>query len=182
MAIKKIDKDTEITIANNTKGAFFYSNKNASLIINLNEYGDEDSISFSELKTILGDKRMILTDLILIITDVVDEECTIEDIVKALKLSDSYNEYLSLTNEKLGEVEHIDIRGVEEFVQDATAEEIGKILGNKKSKVRYAIAETAADLYKNKELSDWNKMKAVAEKLGHSDISSFWKDIESSNR
>lgn len=181
MAIKRIDKDFEVSIVNNLHGGFYYSSHNGNFIVDMEEHGDEDYVTFGDLKSMMSRSRKVLTDLHLVINDVVGDEHTLEDVVKSLKIDDSYNELLSLGDEKLSEVDYIDIDIIPDFIEKASAEEIAKILGNKKSKLRYSIAETSAQLYKNGDLTDYNVMRSVAEKLGHEDVQGFWNDIEAAN-
>lgn len=181
MAIKRIDKDFEVSIINNLYGSFYYSSPNGSLIIDMEERGDEDYVTFGDLKSLMSRNRKILTNLNLVINDVVGDEYTLKDVIDSLKLEDSYNELLSLADKKLSEVEYIDIELIPEFIKEAKPERIAKILENKKSKLRYSIAEATVELYKQKKLSDYNVMKDLAEKLGHKNVQSFWNDIEAAN-
>lgn len=182
MAVKRIDKDFEISITNNLYGGFYYSSPNGDFIIDMENHGDEDYVTFGDLKSLMSRNRKFLIDLNLVINDVVGDEYTLEEVIKSLKIEDSYNELLSLDEQKLSEVEYIDIDMIKDFVKEAEPERIAKILENKKSKLRYCIAETCTELYKNGELTDYNIMKHVAEKLGHDDVQSFWADIEATNR
>ena len=178
MAIRKIDKDTEIEIKNNTRGSFFFSTRSGELVIDLNEYGDSDRISFGELTKISGRIRKILSHLDIVITEVIsDDNTTIEEVVTALKIQDSYNELLSLGDTKLSDVDFIDIGIVEEFIQNGDSDKMRKILESKKTNLRYVIAETATELYKRNELSDYNKMKIIAEVLGYKNTDYFWGEI-----
>lgn len=182
MAIKRIDKDYEISIINNLHGGFYYASPIGDFIIDMDNYGDEDYVTFGNLKSLMSRNRKFLVDLNIVINGVIGDDFTLEDVISSLKLQDSYNELLSLDDLKLSEVEHIDIEMIKEFVETASPERIAKILENKKSKLRYAIAETCTSLYRDGELSDYNIMKNVAEKLGHEDVQGFWADIEASNR
>lgn len=182
MATKRVDKDFEVSIVNNVRGGFFYSSPNGEFIIDMQDFGDEDYVTFGDLKSLMSRNRKVLTELRVVINGTIDDGFTLEDVIHSLKLQDSYEELLALGDEKLADVEHIDIELIEDFVQESDAEKIARVLGSKKSKLKRAIAEAAADLYKRDELSDYNKMKAVAEQLGHDDIQSFWADIDSSNR
>lgn len=182
MAIKRIDKDFEVSIVNNLHGGFYYSSPNGDFIIDMENHGDEDYVRFGDLKSLMSKNRKFLINLNIVINDVVGDEFTLEDVIKSLKLQDSYNELMSLGDKKLSEVELIDIEIVQDFVKSAGADKIAKVLGNKKSKLRYSIAETCAYLYKEGDLTDYSVMKSVAEELGHTDVQSFWTDIEQSNR
>lgn len=182
MAIKRIDKDFEVSIVNNSRGRFFYSSPNGDFIIDMEEQGDEDYVSFGDLKSLMSRSRKFLIDLDIVINDVIGDEYTLEEVITSLKLKDSYDELLSLNGEKLSEVDNIDITIIEEFVKETKPEKIDKILKNKKSKVRYALAEAIVAMYRDGELSDYNVMKDTAENLGHDDIQAFWTDVEASNR
>lgn len=182
MALKRIDKDFEISIINNQRGGFYYASPNGDFIIDMEDYGDEDYVTFGDLKSLMSRNRKLLTDLHIVINDVIGDDYTLEEVISSLKLDDSYNELLSLSEEKLSEADYIDIEKIEEFVVEAGSEQIAKILGNKKSKLRYTLAETCVELYRQEELTDYNKMKVVAEKLGHKDIQAFWSDIEAAHR
>lgn len=181
MARKRIDKDFEVSIVNNLHGGFFYSSPNGDFIIDMENYGDEDYVSFGDLKSMMSRNRKFLVNLYLVITDVVGDEYTLEEVISSLKLKDSYDELLSLSDEKLSEVDFIDIENVSDFVREAEPEKIAKILENRKSKLRLTIADVATDMYREGDLSDYNIMKVVSEKLGHEDVQSFWADIEASN-
>lgn len=181
MARKRIDKDFEVSIINNLHGSFYYSSPNGNFIIDMDEHGDEDYVTFGDLKSLMSRGRKVLQNLNLVINDVVGDEYTLEDVVKSLKLEDSYNELLSLSDEKLSEVDYIDIDLISDYVKEAEPEQIAKILGNRKSKLRYAIAEASTELYREGELSDYNVMISIAEQLGHEDVQAFWNDIEATN-
>lgn len=180
MAIKKIDKETEIIIVNNTSGGFFYQSPNGSLIIDLDNHGDEDYITFGDLKTMMARKRGILEKLNLIITEVVDGECTVDDVVEALRLKDTYAELRSLSDDDEIETYSIDI--IENFVIDNTHEKIQKVLMSEKSKVKGRIFEAAVNLYRGKKLTDYNKMQVIAESMGHKDFQTYWMDSETSSK
>lgn len=177
---RQIDKDTEIVITNNLHGGFFYQTPNGSLVIDMEDFGSDDYITFGELKTMMARSRKILQNLHVVITSVISDDVTIEDVVTALKLKDSYDELLSLADEKLADVDYIDIETIPNFVSEADADRLAKILNNKKSKLRFCIAESAVELFKKDELNDYNKMNILAEKLGHERMDTFWRDIRDS--
>lgn len=179
MAIKQIDKDTEIVIKNNTHGGFFYQSRNGEMVIDLDEHGDEDRVTFGELVKNASRLRKALKRLNLIIIEVIsDDGVTISDVVERLKVKDSYDELLSLSGDKLEDVDVIDTDMIEEFVQDSSAERIHKILSNNKSALHYTIAETITELYRRNEMSDLNKTNEVSRLLGYEISSHFWNEIE----
>lgn len=182
MAIKQINKDTEIVVRNNTHGGFFYQSRNGEMVIDLDEYGDEDRVTFGELTKNASRLRKVLKNLSLVIVEVIGEDdIKIKDVVERLKIKDSYDELLSLADEKLEDVDYIDADIIREFVQDSESSSIHKILANKKSCLHYAIAEMVTELYRTNEVSDLNKMKHVSELLGYKTSSHFWNDIKKEN-
>ena len=100
----KIDKDLEITVVNNIRGSFVYSNRGT--IIELDSFGDEDFLTYGELKTMVsGRYKSLLQNFSLLITDVDSDEYTLEDVIKQLKLSKYYEKIKSLTDEDDSEVD-----------------------------------------------------------------------------
>lgn len=177
--IKRIGKDVEVSIVNARHGGFYYESPRQEVVIDLEDFGSEDYVTFGDLKS-MNSKTNFLKNLTLIITEVLDEDVSIEDVVKSLKIQDSYSELLSLGEDKLETVEYIDVNLFNEFVKEADIDEIDRILNSEKSMVRYSVQEAATYMYKEGELADFNKMTSVAEKSGHKDVQKFWKDIDSS--
>ena len=111
----KIDKDLEITVVNNIRGSFVYSNRGT--IIELDSFGDEDFLTYGELKTMVsGRYKSLLQNFSLLITDVDSDEYTLEDVIKQLKLSKYYEKIKSLTDEDDSEVDQ-DV--FEDFIRES---------------------------------------------------------------
>lgn len=175
MAIKRIDKDVEVIVANNTTGGFFYQAPNGSFIIDLENNGDEDYVSFGDLKSIMARKRKLLENLDLIIIDVLDEEFTAQDVVEALRLTDPYAELSSL---KEDEDDAITTELIKDFVVSADSDKLVKMLTSPKSKLKNRIFEASVEAYREKDLVDMNKMQAIAKAMGHDEFHAFWQDSE----
>ena len=179
MAIKRIDKDVEVIIANNTTGGFFYQAANGSFIIDLDNNGDEDYVTFGDLKSIMARKRKHLENLDLIIIDVLDDELTVKDVVEALRLNDSYSELASLKEQ---EEDPFTTELVRNFVVSTDSDKLVKILTSSKSKLKNRIYEASIEAYRDKELVDFNKMQAIAKAMGHGEFHAFWQDSEISSK
>lgn len=176
--IKRIDKDVEVKIANATRGGFYYMSQKNDFIIDFTEFGNEDYVTYEELRN-MNNRTKYLKNLSLVIVEVLDDSVSIEDIVKSLKIEDAYNELVSLGDEKLKDVDYINMEIFEEFLKDSDVKEVEKILSNDKSKVRYALQETASYMRREGDLSDYNKMTVIANKSGFKDSGRFWADVES---
>lgn len=170
--IKRIDQDLEILIANNVRGSFFYKSRNEDLILDMDEFGDEEYVTFGDLKKMMAQNRAILEKLKLVVVGVIDDEITVEDVVEALRLKDTYNELKSVLKGDFTE------NGIEDFIEDCTLEDLGKILNSKKTKLSSSIIETSIVMYRNGKLTDYNKMKLIAERIGRKDFSTYWLDAD----
>lgn len=173
MAKTKIDKDVEIIVANNVNGGFFYQSPNGSLIIDLDEKGAEEYVTFSELKSIMSRKRAILEDLTLLIVDVDSDDVTVDDVVDALRLKDVYAELQSIADEEM-----IDTNTIYSFVTSGDVERIEKITSSPKSKIRNRIYETAVEAYRNRDLTDLNILNAISKNIGTFDTHNYWRDSD----
>lgn len=166
----KIEQDVEIIIMNNVRGSFFYKSRSGDLILDLDEFGDEEYVTFADLKRIMASNRAILETLKIVIVDVDSDDYTIDDVVAALRLSDSYNELKSVCDGEFG------MNSISDYINTASEEELGKILSSSKTKLKNNILETAVVMYREGSLTDYNKMKLFAEKIGRKDFSSYWLD------
>lgn len=166
----RIDKDVEVTIVNNTQGSFGYNFKDT--LIELESFGDEDYLTFGELKTMMSSKhKNILKKLMLLITDIDSEEYTVDDVINQLKLDGSYKSLREII-ENIDENSHSSII---DFIQESKTEDFEKALEDKNlSKV---LVESATSLYKDGELSDYTKLRAVGKAIGIEDFNTYFSDI-----
>ena len=169
---RRVDPDTEIIVMNNVKGSFFYRSQGDGLVLDLDHFGDEEYVTFGDLKKMMKRKRVILEKLKLIIVDVDSEEYTVDDVVAALRLTDTYNELKSITDGEIGAT------GIEEFILNSESEDLERLMASKKSKLKNTILETAVELYRKGRLSDYNKMRTFAKYTGGKYFADFWKDAE----
>lgn len=170
---KRIDKDTEVLIANNTRGGFFYSSKNGDSIIDLNDFGDEEYVSFGELKTIMGSKRSILQQGKLIIIDVEDNDITVEDVVKSLRLEDTYEQF-----NKMSCGDELSVETLENFISNSSTKELEQIVQDPKCKLKEVLLETAVSMHRRGVLSDYNKMQVISKTINSKDSQQYWIDVE----
>lgn len=180
MARKRIEKDTEIIIMSTVRnGSFHYSNKTGTVVIDLQDHGDDDFIDFASLKQMSSRSKSILEDFELLITGVEDDDITIEDVVRELRLDDGYKELASITN---AEGMEIKADNIEEFLKECNESDLTRITTSKKSKISKFLIREAVYLHKEGILNDYNKMNIIAEAAGikQDDISAFWSDIAAS--
>lgn len=169
---KRIEQDVEIIIANNVRGSFFYKSRNEDLILDMDEYGDEEYVTFGDLKKMMAQNRSILEKLKLVVVAVDHDDITVEEVVEALRLKDTYSELNSITEDGF------ELDGIESFIETSSQEELEKILNSNKTKLRSTIIETSVVMYREGKLKDYNKMKLIAEKIGRKDFQSYWLDTD----
>lgn len=174
MTRKKIDRDTEIYVANNIFSSFSY-NDDRGTNLELTEHGDEDSLTFGELKTISsGRGKAALQKMYILITGVADPEIEIDDVLRQLKLEKYYNQAKEIFNEK----DELTVDSYADFIINSSEAELTEALKN--DYMRAVIVETAVDLYSDNEIND-GKLIPILKSIGVEDIYSFIGDIKAQN-
>lgn len=155
-----IDRNIEVIVVSNVVGSkFFYENPRMSQNIDLAKIGDEEYITVGDLRTMLNSNRKILEGFQLLITDVVDNEVTLEDVLIYLGLDRKYEEYYDLANKQNGEL--AEVTDIKDFILNAPINAFQKTMEKIDSKLRTRVIEMAVILFKLKEFGDYNKMRII---------------------
>ena len=101
-----------------------------------------------------------------------DDELTVDDVVKQLKLDKYYTPVKEIINEE----DDISSDSFKTFVEDSTAEELEKALSI--DNLKPALIEVAVELYKEKNFNDFDKRKAIGDSIGLEDFNEFFSDIK----
>lgn len=166
---KKIDKDVEITVANNTMGSFSYEHK--GVYLELDDRGDNGELTFGELKSIMSSPhKNILKKLQLLIVDVDDEEFEVSDVIDQLKLVKAYKPVKELLND-----DGLDVESFEGFVLNSSEKEFEKALSE--SSLSSILIENVSLLYKQKKLTDYSKLRLAAKEIGVHDYGTYFQDL-----
>ncbi|MCC4359210.1 hypothetical protein DKZ29_06140 [Limosilactobacillus reuteri] len=168
---KIIDPSTEIVVANNTYGTFAYESKNGVLSIVLEENGDEEYITYSEARKL----KKYFENMSLLIIDVnSDEDISIMDVVRGLRLTDVYSSYLKFVEgfneDEFDEVEALYSDALADFVVDSDIDEFKEAL---KTPLRNAIVMTTVEMYKQRRLTNRDKQDLVNNR-----DEDFWADVD----
>ncbi|MBS4462305.1 hypothetical protein JXA27_07000 [Aerococcaceae bacterium zg-B36] len=167
----KIDKNIDVTIASNLRMSYSFDNKRG-IAFDLDEYGDEEVLTFEELKKISTSKyKNVLRNMFLVITDVDSDEFTVDDVVKQLKLDKYYD-----TAKKVLGTDEVQLDSFEEFVTECSNDELAKAI--KHDNLSEVLTETAVALWKEKEI-DETKLKVVLTPVGIDNLYEFISDISS---
>lgn len=172
---KSIDKDTEVVIANNTYGMFVWESKNGETSFSLNEHGEEEYVSYRELRQL----KKYLQNMKLIIVAVNDDSVSIMDVARGLRIDDVYTKYFNLVeglDEKEAEDEEdIIIDNFEDFILDSDIDEFKDALD---SEMRPTVISTTVELYKMNKLANRDKTRLI-QKTRPKDVQEyFWSDVE----
>lgn len=163
----RIDKDVEVTIVNNTHGSFSYNFKGT--IIELDDFGDEDYLTFGELKTMSSSKhKSILRDLMILITEVDSDDFTVDDVIEQLKLTKYYKPLNNI-------VDDLSTESIEDFVINSSEEDFRKAL--KEDSLKLVLIETSSNLYRQGKFTNFSKLRDLGNVLGIEDYNTYFSDI-----
>ena len=172
-----IDKNTEVVVTNNTYGMFVWESKNSETSIELQSYGDEEFITYGELRKL----KKYLTNMDLVITSVEDDDVSIVDVARGLRIDKVYEEYFDLMEdvdiEDVDSEAEIDIQEFEDFILDSHSDEYETAL---KGNLKHIIINLSVDLYKQRKLSDREKTRLLLETRPKKERGDFLNDIEAS--
>lgn len=171
MTKTRIDRDTEVYVGSNVFSS--YSLLSGETALELAEHGDEDTLTFGELKKLSsGRNKAALQKMYLLITDVASEDFDTEDVIEQLKLKKIYDK-----TKELFDVDEIGTDTFEEFVTKCTETKLEKAL--EYDNIRAVLVDCVIDLYTRREISD-SKLKIALGSIGIKDVYSVIEDLESS--
>lgn len=154
-----VDRNTEVIVVNNEPGRFIYNNQRMQTALDMENHGDEEYVTVGDLRVILNSSRKVLEGFKILITDVVNEEYELEDVLVYLGLDKVYESYFSLSPEwKHGQVDSSDIK---EFILKSNSKKFKAILETVDAKLRNKIVETSIVLFKLGEFADYQKMQSI---------------------
>ncbi|KRL07922.1 hypothetical protein [Liquorilactobacillus hordei] len=174
---KLIDKDTEIYIQNNTHGSYFWESPHKTSMVKFEGQGDEDIMTFGDLRVMVAQSRKLFKDMRLIISEVIDDEYTILDVAKALHLDDTYNSYfddlLDLGAKNIDTSYRIDAEDIVFFIQESDMGDFKKVL---KTNLKNTLIETTMSM----NTVDSNKSDTVAKLVNTNMDDDILSDIKAS--
>lgn len=154
-----IDKDVELVIVNNTVGRLIYKNPRMSMTIDLESYGDEEYITVGDMRTLISSSRKLVDEFSVIITEVLDGDLELEDVLVYLGLERKYNEFFSLSPlHKRGDVDKQDIQL---FLTKAPTDKFERMMESMDKKLRNKIIEISVAMFKLRKFTDYSKMEII---------------------
>src|SRR6185312_5291250 len=132
---KKISMDDRIEVMNNTTGRYKYVSRVTGYTLEMDEYGDVESIPFSELRTMSSGQKAHIREAFIVILD--------EDAVNELGYSKLYENVFS-------------VEGVNALLHGRDYDKLEKVIPKMPKYMQETLASVAKRKFKTRELSDLN--------------------------
>ena len=158
--LRKILKDAEAVVINNFGVKVKYEDNNG-FELELLSYGDSEIVEVEELRKMHVRKKSYFNNYWILITEVIcdDESVTLEDVYEYIGISKLYKEFANPDNEFFTDL-----------LLDTSLDEFEKVLNTMNKELVYQLFLRATELYQEKELNDFFKIRAIENKIGRPDV------------
>lgn len=158
--LRKILKDAEAVVINNFGVKVKYEDNNG-FELELLSYGDSEIVEVEELRKMHVRKKSYFNNYWILITEVIcdDESVTLEDVYEYIGISKLYKEFANPDNEFFTDL-----------LLDTSLNDFEKILDNMNKELVLQLFLRATELYQEKELNDFFKIRAIENKVGRPDV------------
>lgn len=158
--LRKILKDAEAVVINNFGVKIKYEDNNG-FELELLSYGDSEIVEVEELRKMHVRKKSFFNNYWILITEVIcdDESVTLEDVYEYIGISKLYKEFANPDNEFFTDL-----------LLDTSLNDFEKILDNMNKELVLQLFLRATELYQEKELNDFFKIRAIENKVGRPDV------------
>ena len=158
--LRKILKDAEAVVINNFGVKVKYEDNNG-FELELLSYGDSEIVEVEELRKMHARKKSYFNSYWILITEVIcdDESVTLEDVYEYIGISKLYKEFANPDNEFFTDL-----------LLDTSLDEFEKVLNTMNKELVFQLFLRATELYQEKELNDFFKIRAIENKVGRPDV------------
>lgn len=158
--LRKILKDAEAVVINNFGVKVKYEDNNG-FELELLSYGDSEIVEVEELRKMHVRKKSFFNNYWILITEVIcdDESVTLEDVYEYIGISKLYKEFANPDNEFFTDL-----------LLDTSLNDFEKILDNMNKELVLQLFLRATELYQEKELNDFFKIRAIENKVGRPEV------------
>ena len=158
--LRKILKDAEAVVINNFGVKVKYEDNNG-FELELLSYGDSEIVEVEELRKMHVRKKSFFNNYWILITEIIcdDESVTLEDVYEYIGISKLYKEFANPDNEFFTDL-----------LLDTSLNDFEKILDNMNKELVLQLFLRATELYQEKELNDFFKIRAIENKVGRPDV------------
>ena len=158
--LRKILKDAEAVVINNFGVKVKYEDNNG-FELELLSYGDSEIVEVEELRKMHVRKKSYFNNYWILITEVIcdDESVTLEDVYEYIGISKLYKEFANPDNEFFTDL-----------LLDTSLDEFEKVLNTMNKELVLQLFLRATELYQEKKLNDFFKIRAIENKVGRPDV------------
>ena len=158
--LRKILKDAEAVVINNFGVKVKYEDNNG-FELELLSYGDSEIVEVEELRKMHVRKKSYFNNYWILITEVIcdDESVTLEDVYEYIGISKLYKEFANPDNEFFTDL-----------LLDTSLDEFEKVLNTMNKELVFQLFLRATELYQEKELNDFFKIRAIENKVGRPEV------------
>ena len=158
--LRKILKDAEAVVINNFGVKVKYEDNNG-FELELLSYGDSEIVEVEELRKMHVRKKSYFNNYWILITEVIcdDESVTLEDVYEYIGISKLYKEFANPDNEFFTDL-----------LLDTSLDEFEKVLNTMNKELVLQLFLRATELYQEKELNDFFKIRAIENKVDRPDV------------
>lgn len=158
--LRKILKDAEAVVINNFGVKIKYEDNNG-FELELLSYGDSEIVEVEELRKMHVRKKSFFNNYWILITEVIcdDESVTLEDVYEYIGISKLYKEFANPDNEFFTDL-----------LLDTSLDEFEKVLNTMNKELVLQLFLRATELYQEKELNDFFKIRAIENKVGRPEV------------
>lgn len=149
---KKVSRDTEVVVMNNTTGILTYTCPKTKAEYEMHSFGDTTFITVDELITMKNKHRSMFQNYWLIPIAVEDDEVTLEEVVAYVGLDKYFKHDVFIDDGEL-----------DDFLTNSPADEFAKVVRSFDEKYQAILFDRAIKLFKDGQFSDYNKMNVVKE-------------------
>lgn len=164
---RKILKDSEAIIVNNSGAFVFYKDSNLGIEIELPEYGDRDIVEMEVLRRMAIKSKGFFERYWILVVDFICDDTRIE-------IEDVY-EYLGISKYYKGMDQLPDGDFFDSLLLDANYKDFKKYVENLNPKLMTQLCNRAMFLYKREEFTNSIKMQVIEEKINREQ---FFQDLK----
>lgn len=151
---KRVTKDVEVVVMNNTNGKLFYRCPKTSTIIEMQGFGDTETLTIEQLNVMKNSQKSMLEKFWIVLVDVEDDEISLEDVLEQLRIKKLYNGFTFSED------------AIDNLITETTYEEFQSEIRKMKNNLVLIVAQRMKILNKEGEFGDSYKMKFLAEYMG----------------
>ena len=153
-----IHKDVQVEVMNNVSGKLFYRCPKTNTVIEMLNYGDTEILTMEQLNAMKNSHRAMLNNFWIVLVDVLDDEVTLDDVLKELRIDKIYDGI------------EFDSEILENAITSTSLEEFKDIIVEMNPQLVVRVAERIKLLSMGGQFGDMYKMNFIADLMEQPDL------------